>query len=117
MTSENTGSGGRIVAKTTVIIKSSPPEPDVDFLSKRVNTLMDYCGDIENIVVDGATAKLVMALGKLSVWLDESVRHPLLATPEAWLHKNVCVKGYLTAVEGGFQLFIEHSEHLLLTGH
>jgi hypothetical protein len=98
--------------KVSVTLAAPPPIPNHEFLQQRVNTKMTFCGDVEQLVNDGATTKLMMAQGHLSLMLDENVRQKF----EAYLHKNVCVRGFLTASGEGFQMSINDPEQVWLTG-
>jgi hypothetical protein len=69
-----------------------PPVPNYEFLKRGVNTRMTFCGDIEKLISDGATTKLIMAQGHLTLLLDESVKQNF----DALLEKNVCAHGFLT---------------------
>jgi hypothetical protein len=96
----------------SVTLNAPPTVPNYEFLQQRVNTKMTFCGDLEQLVNDGATTKLIMAQGHLSLLLDEKVQHSF----EAFLHKNVCVQGFLTPLGEGFQMVISEPGQIWPTG-
>jgi hypothetical protein len=112
MAKQNNQSHKSKTLTASVTLNAPPPIPDYEFLQLRVNTKMTFCGDVEQLVNDGTTTKLVMAQGHLSLFWDENVRHNF----EAYLHKNVCVQGFLTQSGEGFQLTINGPEQIWLTG-
>jgi hypothetical protein len=98
--------------KLSVTLTTPPPIPNYEFLQQRANTKMTFCGDVEQVVNDGAHTKLIMAQGHLSLLLDGNLRHNF----EAYLHKNVCVQGVLTPSGEGFEMTINDPEQIWLTG-
>jgi len=98
--------------KLSVTLTAPPPIHNYEFLQQRVNTKMTFCGDVEQLVNDDQTTKLIMAQGHLTLLPGESVRQSV----EAFLHKNVCVQGFLTPSGEGFQMTINDPEQIWLTG-
>lgn len=49
-------------------------EPTHEFLNKRINTEMTYCGDIEALSYEDELTKLTMASGELTLLLDEDAK-------------------------------------------
>ena len=96
------------IKKTTVTLNAPPGIPNYEFLQQRVNTKMTFCGDFEQLV----NGRAIMAQGHLTLLPDENMRQGI----EAFLHKNVCVQGFLTPLGEGFQMVISEPGQIWLTG-
>jgi hypothetical protein len=94
-----------------------PKELPFEFLSKRVNTEMYYCGDVESVEIDDEMTKITLALGNLTLLLDNNLDKDFPFPVETLLNKNVCVGGYLTVADVGFKISIKSSTQIWLSGH
>lgn len=104
-------------ASVKVALQVPEPEPNDQFLLRRVNTEMAFCGDIETIETNDTEIKLVMASGQLTVFIACGIKDKLPLAVDALINKNVCVRGYLSANKDGFEMHINKSAQIFLSGH
>ena len=100
-----------------VSVQAPPGVPPFEFLSKRVNTKIYYCANIESSIIDNETTILTLAKGYLHLIISESVKQLFSNVETLLVNKNVCVEGELFSYNDAFAIVINDPTQISLSGH
>ncbi len=100
-------------------IKLQPPavEKPFEYLSKRLNTKIFYCADVEGIMIDNNTTTLTLAKGYLHLLISESIKQQFTNIDILTVNQNICVTGDVFAYNGAFAIVINQPDQIWLSGH